>query len=96
MASPYQYSVHELNQVLRGHNYFYTDFLMTTKFQIKQGLKKAVEYFEMNVEHLLQYLKTINDNFKEYFAVINEGKSIESWSSREAYFKQDSKDFKFY
>ena len=87
MASPYQYTVHELNQIVRGHNYFYTDFLMTTKYQIKEGLKQAVEYFEMNVEHLVKYLSTINDNYKEYFGVINDGKSIECWTTQEAYFK---------
>ena len=82
MASPYQYTVHELNQIVRGHNYFYTDFLMTTKYQIKEGLKQAIEYFEMNVQHLMLYLKTINDNIKEYFGVINDGKSIENWTTR--------------
>jgi len=32
MAAPKKYSVHEINQLLRGHNYFYNDFLMTVKY----------------------------------------------------------------
>ena len=65
MAGPEKHSAHEVNQILRGHNYFYTDYLMTHKYPIKEGLELALKYFEMNVEHLVKYLKDIDGHFAE-------------------------------
>ena len=32
MSAPTNYSVHDINQLIRGQNYLYNDFLMTIKF----------------------------------------------------------------
>ena len=37
----------------------YNDFLMTTKFRTIEEISTAIEFFETNVIHLAQYLKTI-------------------------------------
>jgi hypothetical protein len=59
MASPHDYSVHDINQQLRGHNYFYNDFLMTIKYQNEEGIASAVSYFDLNVLIISKYLKDI-------------------------------------
>lgn len=74
MADPLKHSAHELNQVLRGHNYFYNDFLMTTKFHIEEGIASAVGYFEMNVKILAEYLKSIANDVKKYLEIIGDDK----------------------
>ena len=65
MAEPEKYSAHEINQILRGHNYFYTDYLMTHKYPIREGIDMALQYFEMNVGHLVKYLQNIYAHFPE-------------------------------
>lgn len=65
MAAPESFNVHHINQILRGQNYMYNDFLMTTKFRNIEDMSSTIEFFETNVIHLAQYLKTIESNFKE-------------------------------
>ena len=69
MAEPEAHSAHEINQILRGHNYFYADYLMTHKFPIKDGIDMALTYFEMNVQYLVQYLKNIDEHFNEVYVL---------------------------
>jgi hypothetical protein len=42
-------SAWEINQTLRGHNYFYTDFLMTRAFDDEEAIKIVIEYFCLNI-----------------------------------------------
>jgi len=49
LLQPEKYTVHQLNQLVRGHNYMYNDFLMTCKFHNPEGIAAAIEYFELNV-----------------------------------------------
>jgi len=52
-----------MNQLLRGHNYFYTDFLMTIKDHDPKSLDLAIKYFDLNISFLCHYLKHIYKNF---------------------------------
>jgi hypothetical protein len=54
-----------MNQLLRGHNYLYVDFLMTWKYQTLEGITAAIEYFLINIKFLATFLHQINEHFQE-------------------------------
>ena len=56
-------SAWEINQTLRGHNYFYTDFLMTRTIETQEAFTAIMEYFKMNIIIAINYLNHIDENF---------------------------------
>ena len=60
-----KYSVHDFNQLMRGHNYFYVDFLMTWKFQSAETIMPALDFFFLNIKLLISFLHHLNSNFEE-------------------------------
>ena len=55
----------EINQFIRGHNYFYTDFLMTKTYESNFTLKKIIDYFKYNMDYCIQYLDDVDPEFKQ-------------------------------
>ena len=62
---PEGYSVHEINQLLRGHIYLYTDFLMINKYQNVSDITLAIEYYYQNIQFLVEFLSNIAAHFQE-------------------------------
>lgn len=56
---------HGINQLLRGHNYFYVDFLMTWKFATVEGVRCAIEYFLINIKFLTSFLRETSTHLEE-------------------------------
>lgn len=69
MSDPTVLSVHELNQLIRGHNYFYVDFLMTTKLPDAASLGLVMKYFNLNIEFLCRFLSLVEEQFGEVILV---------------------------
>jgi len=49
MASPSNLNVHEQNQLIRGHNYMVTDFLMAEKYASLKSFGSAMNHFIVNL-----------------------------------------------
>jgi hypothetical protein len=58
-------SVHSFNQLFRGWNYMYTDFLMTCKFSIVQEFVSVFNFYRLNTEFLCNYLRHLDKNFDQ-------------------------------
>lgn len=58
-------SIHSFNQLFRGWNYMYTDFLMTCKFGILQEFAAVFSFYRMNTEFLCNYLRHLDKNFDQ-------------------------------
>ena len=52
-------SPHKFNQAVRGHNYFWVDFIMTTKLLDLEAFTQVMRYFKMNIDFLVQYLAKV-------------------------------------
>lgn len=63
--NPLAYSVHQLNQFIRGHNYLYIDFLMTVKYADLTSFNLVVEFFWLNIDFLVKYIDNISKNLNK-------------------------------
>ncbi len=59
-------TAHRVNQFLRGHNFCYTDFLMTCAYQSSEAVKEVLDYFKLNIHFACEYLDSIDPNFTVY------------------------------
>lgn len=57
-----EWSVHELNQWIRGHNYMWCDFLMTWKYHSADSIEMTLKYFTTHINFLCQYLHHLNQH----------------------------------
>ncbi len=56
-------SAHEINQIIRGKNYMYCDFLMTWNYKSLEEIKSILKYYCINVEFVCQYLQNLDLTF---------------------------------
>lgn len=42
-------SPHKFNQFIRGHNYFWVDFIMTIKIPDLEAMTQVMKYFKLNI-----------------------------------------------
>ena len=63
MATPKDVSIHKWNQVIRGHNYFFVDFIMTSKMLNLDSFGLVIKYFKLNIDFLVKFLIKIQENF---------------------------------
>ena len=63
MESPRDATVHRVNQVVRGHNYLYVDFIMNSKLATVEALAIVMKYFKLNIDFLVQYLSHVQEKF---------------------------------
>lgn len=66
LASPNK-TAHQINQIIRGHNYFYTDFLMTKTYDSSESVSAVMEYFKVSIKFAVEYLKAIDPEFTQYY-----------------------------
>ncbi len=59
-------SAFRVNQFLRGHNYLYTDFLMTNAYSSQETIAEVIDFFEKNILLTAHYLETLDPNFTIY------------------------------
>ena len=86
LTTPKDTTVHKMNQSLRGHNYLWVDFIMTTKLTDVNSFKLIMKFFKMNLDFLVSYLLKIQDNFNEYIKIISIDKEVEEMEVMEAYY----------
>ena len=53
--------------MIRGHNYLYTDYLMTIYYSKEESLAAVIKYFELNIKFVANYLKEYDSEFKLYY-----------------------------